>query len=84
MMPGSMLETVLIGLVSGFSFAWLQKAVPILYTPGVMPPVAVILLVAVGLVFGWGTAGIFLGVWFGGYVVGFGIFNPGGGSRTGR
>ncbi len=83
-MPGIMLEIALIGLISGASFAWLQRVVPVLYTPGVMPFVAMILLVVFGLVVGWGEGGVYLGTWFGGYVVGFGVFNPGGGSRIGR
>ena len=84
MMPGSMLEIVLIGLVAGATFAWLQRVVPVLYTPGVMPPVAIILVVTIGLIFGWGVGGVFIGTWFGGYVIGLAVFNPGRGSRTGR
>ncbi len=84
MMPGTMVGIILIGLASGATFGWLQKVVPILYTPGVMPPVAIILLVSTGLIFGWGVGGIFIGTWFGGYVAGLAVFDPGGGSRTGR
>ncbi len=84
MMPGTMLEIILIGLVAGAIFAWLQRVVPVLYTPGVMPPVAIILVVATGLIFGWGVGGVFIGTWFGGYVIGLAVFNPGRGSRTGR
>lgn len=71
-----MLEFALFGLSAGAAFAYAQKLVHVLYTPGVMPFVATILLIVFGFISGWSQSAVFYGAWFGGYVVGAGLIRP--------
>ena len=74
-----MLEAAIAGLVMGAAFAALQRHFPNpFYKAGIMPFVAVVGLILIGLRSGdWAGAGVWIGTWFLGYVVGALIFNPG-------
>jgi hypothetical protein len=71
------IEFIVAGVISGAAFALFQKLWAPLYSLGLMPMVATALLIVLGITSGWGHAGSFFGMWFVGYLVGFGLFKPG-------
>lgn len=71
-----MIDFVIAGAVMGAFFALLQRLWRPLYSLGLMPMVATVLLIVLGFTSGWGHAGGFFGMWFVGYMIGGRIFKP--------